>query len=76
MKLYTFFENDNKIVYGTAVGGKTFFFYKGFASADDAKKATSTLHLEYKKSSHPNAPVGMLQAEIDMVLEGEWSEIE
>lgn len=76
MKLYTFYKSEDKVVYGTAVNGKSVFFFSGFASAEEAKAETKKAHLEYKKQDRPKAPVGILEAEIDMVLSGEWSEIE
>ena len=82
MKLYTFFADENKVVYGTAVNGKSFFFFSGFNSAEEAKNATFEWHYQYRLSQlKPNAqgisrPNGMLRAEIEMVLAGEWSEIE
>jgi hypothetical protein len=76
MKLYTFYKCENKVVYGTVVNGKSVFFFSGFSSADEAKEATMKAHLEYKKADRPKAPVGMLQAELEMVFSGEWSEIE
>ena len=82
MKLYTFYQQDNKVVYGTAVNGKSVFFFSGFASAEEAKQATFDWHYNYRLSQmQPNPqgisrPTGMLKAEIEMVLSGEWSEIE
>lgn len=82
MKLYTFYQEDEKVVYGTTANGKTFFFYKGFNSAEDAKQATFNWHYDYRISQlKPNAqgicpPKAMVKAEIEMTLSGEWSEIE
>ena len=76
MKLYTFYKSEDKVVYGAAVNGKSVFFYKGFASAEEAKAETKKIHLEFKKQDRPKAPIGILECEIDMVLSGEWSEIE
>ena len=82
MKLYTFYQDNEKVVYGTAVNGKNMFFYSGFASAKEAKEVTFEWHFNYKLSQlKPNdkgisRPMGMLKAEIEMVLSGEWSEIE
>ena len=76
MKLYTFYKNGEKVVYGSAVNGKTVFFFSGFNSAEEAKETTLLAHLEYKKADRPKAPIGMLRAEIEMVLSGKWSEIE
>lgn len=82
MKLYTFFRENEKVVYGTAVNGKSFFFFSGFNSAEEAKQTTFEWHLNYRLSQlKPNPqgisrPTGMLKAEIEMVLAGEWSEIE
>lgn len=76
MKLYTFYKGENKVVYGTAVNGKTAFFFSGFSSAEEAKEETMKAHLEHRRADRPKAPVGMLQAELEMVFSGEWSEIE
>lgn len=76
MKLYTFYKTEDKVVYGTAVNGKVVFFFSGFASAAEAKEETRRLHLEFKKQDRPKAPSCILEAEIDMVLDGEWSRIQ
>ena len=76
MKLYTFYKDENKVVYGAAVNGKSVFFFSGFASAEEAKAETKKVHLEFKKQDRPKVPIGILECEIDMVLSGEWSEIE
>lgn len=46
MKLYTFYQQDEKVVYGSAVNGKSVFFFSGFASAEEAKAATLALHVK------------------------------
>ena len=82
MKLYTFYQQDDKVVYSTAVNGKSIFFFSGFASAEEAKQTTFDWHYNYRLSQlKPNPqgisrPTGMIKAEIEMVLSGEWSEIE
>ena len=76
MKLYTFYKEDKKVVYGTTANGKTFFFFKGFSTAEEAKEETLKAHLEYKRKDRPKAPIGMLKAELEMVFSGEWTEIE
>lgn len=83
MKLYTFYQDEtNRVVYGTSVNGKSVFFFSGFASAEEAKQVTFEWHYNYRLSQmKPNPqgisrPTGMLKAEIEMVLSGEWSEIE
>lgn len=82
MKLYTFYKEGEKVVYGTFVEGATRFFFSGFESAEDAKNATFNAHYQYRlKQLKPNSqgisrPSGMLKAEIKMSLAGEWSEIE
>ena len=82
MKLYTFYQESNKVVYGTSVNGKSVFFFSGFASAEEAKQTTFDWHYNYRLSQlKPNPqgisrPTGMIKAEVEMVLQGEWSEIE
>ena len=76
MTLYTFFNDDDKLVLGTFAEGKTQFFFSGFASAEAAKAATKALHINLKRKSSPCVPIGLIECEVDMVLQGEWSEIE
>lgn len=82
MTLYTFYNNDNKVVYGTFAEGKTQFFYSGFASTEEAKKATFDLLVKYRvEQRKPNAqgipaPTTMIETEVEMSLRGEWSEIQ
>jgi hypothetical protein len=64
MKLYTFFRENEKVVYGTAVNGKSFFFFSGFNSAEEAKQAI----LKTKK--------GIEKIWFETSLIGTWSEIE
>jgi hypothetical protein len=65
MKLYTFFADDtNRVVYGTTVNGKTYFFFSGFTSAAEAKEAILSRFKGFERTWHETS------------LEGEWSEIE
>lgn len=76
MKLYTFYNDEEKLVLGTFAEGKTQFFFSGFADAEAAKAATKELHINLKRKESPRVPVGILECEVEMVLSGEWSEIE
>lgn len=82
MTLYTFYQENDQVVYGTFAEGKTQFFYSGFASAEEAKKATFDIQMACKLLRRkPNAygmmpPASMYEAEINAVLSGEWSEIQ
>lgn len=83
MKLYTIYKDNDKVVYGTFAEGKTQFFYNGFSSAEEAKKATYDAQLEIELSKLPQPkegqiqrPMGITKAYIEMSLRGEWIEIE
>ena len=76
MKLYTFYNDDDKLVFGTFAEGKTQFFFSGFTNAEAAKAATKELHIALKRKASPRVPLGILECEVEMVLSGEWSEIE
>lgn len=76
MKLYTFYNDGEKLVFGTFAEGETQFFYKGFADKETAKADTKELHIALKRRARPNTPIGILECEVDMVLSGIWSEIE
>lgn len=64
MKLYTFYKENEKVVYGTSLNGQTYFFFKGFTSAKEAKE---------KILSHFK---GVERVWHETFLKGEWSEIE
>lgn len=64
MKLYTFYQQDDKVVYGTSVNGQAYFFFKGFASAEEAKEAILSSFKGFERTWHETS------------LVGEWSEIE
>lgn len=64
MKLYTYYSEGIKKVYGMAINGKSYFFYKGFKSAEAAKK-----HILSNIKTMP-------KVWFETALEGEWSEIE
>lgn len=64
MTLYTYYQNGNKVVYGTTTSGKCFFFYKGFKSAEDAKAEILAQFTGMERVWHETA------------LVGEWSEIQ
>lgn len=64
MTLYTYYQQADKVVYGTTIGGKCFFFYKGFKSAEEAKAEILASFTGMEKVWHETA------------LVGEWSEIQ
>lgn len=63
MTLYKHYRKDEKVVYSTTMNGKSFFFFKGFNSADEAKQEIL---------SHYN---GFEKVWFETFLTGEWSEI-
>lgn len=77
MTLYTFYKTDEKVVYGTTANGKVFYFYSGFESANEAKKACIELHKKFHKEKHPNISNSLAEALTEPIFNsGEWSEIE
>lgn len=64
MKLYTYYNRDNKFVYGTAVNGKSFFFFSGFKSAEEAKEAILSPY------------TGVEKTWLETSIKGEWSRIQ
>ena len=83
MKLYTIYQEDEKVVYSTFAENKTHFFYSGFSSAEEAKEATFNLQLELELRKLPpvkegctQRPMSMTKTMVEMFLRGEWSEIE
>lgn len=77
MTLYTFFKENEKVVYGTTTNGRVFYFYAGFESATEAKKACIELHKKFHKEKHPNISDSLAEALTEPIFtSGEWSEIE
>ena len=82
MKLYKFFKDGEKVVYGGAMDGKCLFFFDGFESVEEAKSATFEALYNYKLSKlTPNQqgitrPHSMIKAEVEMSLIGQWSKID
>lgn len=75
MRLLTFLNENGKVVYGTTVNGKLYFFYKGFTSAEEAKEETMKRHEQYYKEKNPNISPSLARALVEPGLSGEWSEI-
>lgn len=65
MTLHTYCNTDNKFIYGTAVNGKSFFFFSGFKTADAAK--------EYILSHYKGISRTILETSFES---GEWSRIQ
>lgn len=77
MTLYTFFKENEKVVYGTTTQGRVFYFYSGFESANAAKKACIELHKKFQKEKHKNISDSLAEALTEPIFNsGEWSEIE
>lgn len=76
MNLKTLYQENENVVYYTILNGKTYFFFKGFSTAEEAKQKTFNVYLNIKRNQRPKAPIGLLKEEIDYLLLGEWSEIE
>lgn len=64
MKLYTYCNTENRLIYGTAVGGKNYFFFSGFKSAEEAKEFLL------------NNTKGIARTILENTINGEWSHIE
>lgn len=64
MKLYTFFTDNNRVVYGCTINGQAYFFYKGFTSANEAKEEILSRFTGIERTWHETS------------LQGKWSEIE
>lgn len=64
MRLIKFYENGENQVFAIAIDGKSYFFYSGFESAEDAKEAII------------GTTTGIQKNILEVGLCGEWSEIE
>ena len=64
MILYPYYNQDGKVIYGTTVSGKSYFFFNGFESAEEAKEAILSRY------------TGIEKTWFETSLEGEWSKIQ
>lgn len=76
MELYTFYKENEKVVYGTTVNGKLFFFFSGFESAKEAKTACIESHKQFYKQKHQRISDSLAEALVEPFFDGEWSEIQ
>lgn len=76
MKLRLFYKNNNKVVYVIVINGSVYFFYDGFTSTEEAKKATKEAYLKVEKEKRPNTPTSITECIIDNMLDGIWSIID
>lgn len=75
MNLYLVYaseEDPQKVVYSTSVNGRVYFFYSGFASAEEAIAATKELHVRLKSKDCKNTPTSMVECWVETSLTGEW----
>ena len=64
MTLYTYYNQDDKVIYNTVVNGESYFFFKGFESIEEAKEAILSQY------------TGIEKIWIETSLKGEWSRIQ
>ena len=64
MTLYTYYNQDGKVIYGTFVSDKSYFFFSGFESVEEAKEAILSQY------------TGIEKIWVETSLEGEWSKIQ
>lgn len=75
MTLHKVFENSHGRVYGIFVNSALYYFYEGFESVEKAKSAIAEVYIADKIHHKPNIPKCVIEAEINMLLDGIWSEI-
>ena len=64
MKLYSYCNQNNKFIYGTAINGKSFFFFSGFKAAEEAREFILSYY------------TGIDKTWFETSLKGEWSRIQ
>jgi hypothetical protein len=73
MKLYKFYENGAKQVFGAFAENKSQFFYSGFESAEEAKSMVIKAYVEGRLET--GKPTSVIKAEVERMFVGDWSEI-
>lgn len=87
MTLCTIYQENDKVVYGTFAEGNAHYFYSGFASTEEAKKAAFDSLLESKLGyalavndlcgyNLMLTSIITLKERVEVALIGKWSEIQ
>lgn len=75
-KLYTIYNDDNRIVVGILINNDIYYFQKGFASNEEAKEFLIEFQTRKEIAKHPNLPRSLARefavCELDSVIWGIW----
>ena len=75
-KLYTIYNDDNRIVVGIVIDKKVYYFQKGFASNEEAKEFLIEFETQKEMEKHPNFSKSLAREfavyELNCVTWGIW----
>ena len=74
MKIYTIYENNNKLVIATTINGCIHFFQKGFVSNEEAKDFLIEEGAKKELEKHPNLSPSLSREFAENDLDGIWGE--
>ena len=75
-KLYTIYNDDNRIIVGILIDNEIYYFQKGFASNEEAKELLIEYKTQKEIEKYPNISPGLARefvvCELDSVIWGIW----
>lgn len=75
-RLYTIYQDENKMIVGILINNDIYYFQKGFASNEEAKKLLIEAKTQIEMERHPNLPKSLARefavCELDSVIWGIW----
>ena len=75
-RLYTIYEDDNRIVVGILINNSIYYFQKGFESNEAAHAALIEMQTQKELEKHPNLSPGLARefatCELNSVIWGNW----
>lgn len=77
MNLYTYYNDGEKQVFATHNNGELYFFYKGFASKEEAYNITLNAHIvaHKERKGKTNLSNSFVREWVETSLQGTWKEI-
>lgn len=75
-KLYTIYQDENRIIVGILIGDKVYYFQKGFASNEEAKEFLIEFETQKEIEKHPHFSKSLARefavCELNSVTWGIW----
>ena len=75
-RLYTIYQDENKMIVGIVINNDIYYFQRGFASNEEAKELLIEAKTQKEIERHPNLPKSLARefavCKLDFVIWGIW----